>query len=455
MRDVLAMVLAGGRVAELSVLTRNRPKSAVPFGGQYLVIDFVMSNLTHSGVRKVGILSQYRPSALIEHIGSGEPWGFWARDRFVKMLPPYQGSKRWDWYRGTADAIWQNVGVIESSGCEHVLVLSGDHVYRMDYRPLYDEHIERGADLTAVFLRVPGLRGQRSPFGVAELDETGRVATYEEKPAAARGEYVSLTIYLFRRDALLRHLHENARSGRTFQLYDEVLPAMVAEGRTHGFRFDGYWAYGRTVDAYYRANMDVLPDGAAAPPGPDGAGPDGSAAPEATLAGRPRLPLDDWHVLTNEETLGLGTAPPAAFGPEAIVRGSRVSPGAVIHGRVVNSVVAPNVFIAPGAEVRDSVLLAGCVVGEGARVTRTIADAGARIGEAARVGGLGDAVPNTQRHDTLTSGVTLLGERVVVPPRCVIGRNCIVGNGASAPGGDGAARLSAGQELADGSALDA
>jgi glucose-1-phosphate adenylyltransferase len=441
MRDVLAMVLAGGRVAELSVLTHSRPKSAVPFGGQYLVIDFVMSNLTHSGVRKVGILSQYRPSALIEHIGSGEPWGFWARDRFVKMLPPYQGSKRWDWYRGTADAIWQNVGVIESSGCEHVLVLSGDHVYQMDYRPLYDEHIERGADLTAVFLRIPGLRGQRSPFGVAELDETGRVTTYEEKPAAARGEYASLTIYLFRRDALLRHLHENARSGRTLQLYDEVLPAMVAEGRTHAHRFDGYWAYGRTVDAYYRANMDVLPEGA----GPEG---------EASDA-RPPLPLDDWQVLTNEETLGLGTAPPAAFGPESVVRGSRVSPGAVVHGRVWNSVIAPNVFVAPGAEVRDSVLLAGCVVAEGARVTRTIADAGARIGEEARVGGAGDAVPNVQRHDTLTCGVTLLGERVVVPPRCVIGRNCIVGNGAAAPAGSGAAGLSAGQELADGTALDA
>jgi len=431
MRDVLAMVLAGGRVAELSVLTRTRPKSAVPFGGQYLVIDFVMSNLTHSGVRKVGILSQYRPSSLIEHIGSGEPWGFWARDRFVKLLPPYQGSKRWDWYRGTADAIWQNVGIIESSGCEHVLVLSGDHVYQMDYRPLYDEHIERGADLTAVFLRIPGLRGQRSPFGVADLDETGRVTAYEEKPAAAGGEYVSLTIYLFRRDALLRQLHENARSGRTFQLYDEVLPAMVAEGRTHGYRFDGYWAYGRTVDAYYRANMDILPG--------HGEG-DGGADP------RPRLPLDDWRVFTNEETLGLGTAPPAAFGPEAVVRGSRVSPGAVVHGRVVNSIVAPNVVVAAGAEVRDSVLLAGCVVAEGARVTRTIADAGARIGGEARVGGAGDAVPNAQRHDTLTSGVTLLGERVVVPPRCVIGRSCIVG---------GAAALAPGQELGDGTAIDA
>lgn len=428
MRDVLAMVLAGGRVAELSVLTRGRPKAAVPFGGQYLVIDFVMSNLTHSGIRKVGILSQYRPSALIEHIGSGESWGLWGRDRFVKLLPPYQGTERWDWYRGTADAVWQNVHIIDSSNCEHVLVLSGDHVYRMDYRPLYDEHIERGADLTAVFLRVPGLRGQRSQFGVAEIDDGGRVTGYQEKPTAARSELVSLTIYLFRRDALLRHLRENARSGRTYQIYDEVLPAMVAEGRTHAHVFEGYWAYGRTVDAYYAANIDILCD-----PG------------ERDRGERPRLPIDDWHVLTNDETLGLGTAPPAAFGPDAIVRGTRVSPGAVIHGCVENSVVAPGVLVAPGAVVRDSVLLAGCRVEEGARVTRTIADAGAVIGPEARVGGPGDAPPNEQRPDTLASGVTLLGERVVVPARCVVGRNCIVGG----PG------LSPAQVTPDGSAIDA
>lgn len=422
MRDVLAMVLAGGRVAELSVLTRGRPKAAVPFGGQYLVIDFVMSNLTHSGIRKVGILSQYRPSSLIEHIGSGESWGFWGRERFVKLLPPYQGTERWDWYRGTADAVWQNVHIIESSGCEHVLVLSGDHVYRMDYGPLYDEHIERGADLTAVFLRVPGLRGRRSRFGVAELDEDGRVVGYEEKPAAARSELVSLTIYLFRRDALLRHLRENARSGRTFQLYDEVLPAMVAEGRTHAHLFDGYWAYGRTVDAYYRASMDLLP-----------------GADE-----RPRLPVDDWEVLTNDETLGLASAPPAAFGPDAVVRSSRIAPGAVIHGRVENSIVAPNVTVAAGAVVRDSVLFAGCRVAEGAQVVRVVADASVEIGAGARVGGDGEARPNEQRPDTLASGVTLLGAGARIPGQAVVGRNCIIGGSGLGPG----------REAADGTAID-
>lgn len=428
MRDVLAMVLAGGRVEELSVLTRARPKAAVPFGGQYLVIDFVMTNLMRSGVRKIGILSQYRPSSLIEHIGSGEAWDFWGRDRFVKLLPPYQGSERWDWYRGTADAIHQNHHIIESAGCEHVLVLSGDHVYRMDYRALYEEHIERGADLTAVFMRVPGLTGQPTRFGVAEVDEAGRVTGYEEKPAAAKSDLASLTIYLFRRDALVRHLNDNARTGRTFQLYDEVLPAMVAEGRVHCCLFEGYWAYGRTVDAYYRANMDLLQES------------------EDGLS----VALDSWNVLTNEESLGLGDSPPAEFGPQAAVVRSRVAPGARIHGRVERSILAPGVTVAEGAVVRDSLLLGTCVIEAGARVERVIADAGVRVGAGASVGapeGREPAPPpNALRPETLSSGATLLGEGVHVPDGCVIGRNCIVG---------ARGHLAPGQVVPDGAALDA
>ena len=421
MKDVLAMVLAGGRVQELSVMTRERPKSAVPFGGQYLVIDFVMSNLMRSGVARVGILSQYRPSELIEHIGAGEPWDLWGRTRGAKILPPYQGTGGSDWYRGTADAVYQNLAFVERAGCEHVLVLSGDHVYAMDYGPLYEVHRAREADLTAVFQRIPGLRNGPARYGVAETNDAGRITGYEEKPDRARSDLASLTIFLFRREALVRHVKRNAARGKTFQLYDEVLPAMVAEGRTYCHEFDGYWAYTRTIDDYYAANMDFVAD-------------------------PPPIPFGDLPVRTNEEFVGLGVAPPAEIGPAAVVRRSRLAAGTRVCGRVEGSILSPGVSVAPGAVVRDSVLLAGCVVEEGARLERVVADTRVVLGRGSTVGGAGDAPPNVSRADILTCGATLLGPGVRVPEDAEIGRNCIIGR---------RARLTEGQVIVDGAAFDA
>ncbi len=402
MREVLALVLAGGRVEELSVLTGRRPKSAVPFGGQYLVIDFVLTNLVLSGVRRVGGLSQYRPTDLIEHIGGGESWGLWGRERYVKILPPYQGTHTSEWYDGTADAVLQNLDFVSSTPGEHVLVLSGDHIYRMDYRPLLERHVARDADLTCVFTRIPGQTGAPSRFGVPEIDSDGRLIGYEEKPSVARSDLASLTIYLFRKRALIRHLKNNSVCGTTHQLYDEVLPALVAEGRSYGEVFDGYWAYARTVGDYYRAHMETLGD--------------------PTLFGS--------GVLTNEETLGLAWRAPAAFGPRAEVRSSSVVPGAVVDGSVSGSVLGPGVRVEAGAEVVDSVLLPDCVVERGARLERVVSDAGVVFGEGARVGGAGEVPDHGRDGGSLSEGVTLLAQGVVVPPRCVIGRNCTVADGA-------------------------
>lgn len=387
--DVVALVLAGGRVDELSVLTHHRPKAAVPFGGQYLCIDFALSNLMLSGVRKVGVLSQYHAPVLAEHLGVGEHWDLYGRDRRAELLPPFQGSERWDWYRGTADALHQNWDFVESSGCEHVLVVSGDHVYQMDYRPLYESHVASGADLTACFVRIPGQTGGSSRFGVAEVDDQNVIVGYEEKPARARSDLASMTVYLFRAAALRAQLEENARAGHTFQIYDEVLPALVAERRARAHVFGGYWAYARTLGEYVQAHLDML------------------ATP-------PSLPLDEWTIRTNEEHVGLETAPPARIGAGAEVRAARLAPGTVVEGTVERSVLFPGVRVAKGAVVRDSVLLGSCVVEAGAQLGGVVADEGARFGAESVVGApFGDAAPTD-------ATVTLVAASATVPARATV-----------------------------------
>ncbi len=287
-----AFILAGGRVDTMGVLTAARPKSAVPFAGTYRMIDFALSYLANSGFEQVGILSQYRPYSLMDHVGVGQPWGFVGRGRNADILPPYQGENAADWYRGTADALYQNLHFVDRHDSDHVVVLSGDHVYAMDYGPLLDFHVEKDADLTVVFKRVPLGGGVR--YGIGVLDDEQRLTDYEEKPEHPRSDLASLTIYVFKRSALTRWLTENQRTGHSFQLYDEVIPKAVEEGKTYGYVFDGYWAYTRSVDQYFEANFACVRAG--------GLLADASA-----------------RIRTNQENQDLAAAPPARFLPRAQV----------------------------------------------------------------------------------------------------------------------------------------
>ncbi len=368
---IVAMILAGGRVGELSVLTLRRPKSALPFAGYYRIIDFPLSNLMRAGIQNVGILSQYRPASLIDHVGVGEHWDFAGLGRGAKILPPFRGADASDWYRGNADAVYQNLNYVRDHDADLVLVLSGDHIYSMDYREMIERHLERGADLTIAVKRMD--RDER--FGYAVLDQDGRVLDYEEKPSHPKSDLASLTIYLFDARALTDALTVlRAEGGVEFGRH--VIPAMVSARRVFGWEFDGYWAYTRTVESYYQAHQDLLSG---------------------------RIDVDRWGVRSNLVDAGIAGQPPLRIGSGAKIENSFISSACVVEGAVEESVISPGVIIERGAIVRGSVILGRGRIAAGARVERAIVDKAVVIGEGAAVGGA-----------AAEGGLTLIGKEARV-----------------------------------------
>jgi len=387
---VLALILAGGRVDELDVLTFYRPKSVLPFGAVYRIIDFPMSNLMNSGIETVGILSQYRPRHLISHIANGEPWDMVGRNRFAVILPPYKGREASDWYKGTADAVCQNLDFIRMYDPDLVLIISGDHIYRMDYQELIAFHLEKKADVTIGFTRLPKEGAHR--FGQAEIGgrdrRGGKVTQYLEKPRKSVLDWASLTIYLFRPSVLYEALEANApRDSHEFG--KDIVPALLANCQVYGFKHSGYWGYTRSLEEYWQTNMDLL-------------------------GKYPRIDPALWQVRTNLAHRNIRDRRPAVIGPSARVEDSLFYSGCTIHGTVVRSVLFPGVTVEHGAEVKDSILFFDTVVQREARIVRAIADIEACIGPVARIG-----------HDA-RSPLTVVGTRSSVPEGTVLHPGVVV-----------------------------
>jgi len=394
--DILAMVLAGGRVDELNVLTYYRPKSAVPFGGFARVIDFPLSNLMRSGLERVAILSQFRSFSLINHIGSGAAWDMIGRYRGISILPPSTGHASSSWYRGSADSVYQNLDFIKYHAPSVVFILSGDHIYHMDYREMIAYHRDKDADLTICCLEVPPETAHR--FGVADIDGEdgdtgGRVLRYKEKPQRADFNWASMTIFCFKPDVLFDVLEKNARQDTSFEFGRDIIPMMMADRRrVYGYKFRGYWGYTRTVEEYWQASMDLL--------GP-----------------APAIPLEQWGIRTNLEHRGIRDQPPMKIGSGAEVNDSLVYNGCVVEGRVERSILFPGVRVGKGAVVRDSVLFFNNEVEEGAYLGKVVSDVNTVIGAGARVGataGLDAAQP------------TVLGWNNNLPASTVIGADCTI-----------------------------
>ncbi len=396
MKGVLALVLAGGQGDRLSILSEERAKPAVIFAGKYRIIDFVLSNCMNSGIDQVGILTQYRPRSLNDHIGIGRPWGLDREENGIALLQPYLGRESSDWYRGTADAVYQNLYYVLESRADTILVLSADHIYTMAYDALIDYHRSKQADVTVPVYEVP--LEDASRFGILTMDDDGRVVRFDEKPKPPTGTTASTGIYVFNRDVLVDRLVADAKRVSSHDFGRDILPEMLDNFRVYGYHLAGYWRDVGTVDSYWQANMDLLVD-------------------------LPEFDLYNPETAIHTRTLPL---PPAKIGPFAHVSRSLLTEGDIINGLVEHSVLSPGVYVEAGAIVRDSILFDDCRVERNAVVDRCILDKGARVGEGVRLGAGDDYTPNQARPDLLWSGISLVGKRSRLPDGLGVGRNVIV-----------------------------
>ncbi len=388
-----AVILAGGEGTRLSVLTAKRAKPAVPFAGKYRIIDFTLSNCVNSNIFDVLILTQYRPHSLMDHIGRGQPWDL---DRSftggVHMLQPYKGRKDTDWYVGTADAVYQNLNFVRRRQPENILILSGDHIYQMDYYTLLTFHTNKSADATICTIRVP--MDEASRYGILETDAQYRVKDFVEKPANPPSNLASMGVYVFRTELLERMLLEDAaRASSNHDFGKDIIPRMVAEGlKVYAYPYDGYWVDVGTIDAFWEAHMDLL-----------------NRPPSLNLNDR------SWVIHTRSEE-----RPPVMIENGSTIRDSLITDGSVIcEGAVVErSVLSPGVYVGPNAVIRESVILTDTYIEAGAVVERCVIDKQVVVGHDVQVGKI------TESGDL---GITVIGKGAHIPAGFTIGRNVVIG----------------------------
>lgn len=389
-KECVAMLLAGGQGSRLYTLTEKTAKPAVLFGGKYRIIDFPMSNCVNSGIDTVGVLTQYQPMVLNEYIGNGQPWDLDRLNGGVMVLPPYQGKNGADWYKGTANAIYQNMQFINRYDPDYVLILSGDHIYKMDYAKMLDAHKKSGADCTIAVLNVP--LDQASRFGIMNTDETGRIVEFEEKPKHPKSTKASMGIYIFTKKLLEEYLTKDDADPESAKDFGKnVIPAMLNDGRKMvAYPFEGYWKDVGTLTSLWEANMDLL-----------------GTNPEFDLHTK------DWRIYSRNNNL-----PPHFISETATVKNSLITEGCDIRGTVINSVLSNGVTVEEGAVVRDSVLMTDVTVKVGARVEYSIIDSDTVICENASVG----------KERASARGLAVVGEGLVVEAGSVIPDGEMVGS---------------------------
>ncbi len=399
MNDIVGMILAGGRVDELLTLTERRPKAAVPIFGIYRFIDFVLSNMMRSRIDNVGVLSQFRPYSLMRHLGNGEHWDFIGRKRGVRILPPYKGLKESDWYRGTADAVYQNISYIEEFKPRYVIVAAADHIYQLDYRDVLDFHREKDAEVTVGFTKS---KIRKPWFGYGVMDNDCRLVAYQEKPDKPISNWISMTVYVFRTEFLFELLKENARAD-SHEFGRDIISRLPGRCAIYGYKFDDYWAYARTVNMYYQTNMELL---------------------------RGKIKLRRWQICTNLiEGCAFKDRLPARITGE--VSNSYISHGCVIQGTVINSILSPDVVVEKGTEVIDSIVFHGTIIKRNARLQKVICDKQCEIGENTEIGTFGQEIFSKEFENLLNTGITLIGKETEIASGVKIGANTVIYAGKS------------------------
>lgn len=392
---MIAMLLAGGQGSRLGVLTAKVAKPAVAFGGKYRIIDFPLSNCINSGIDTVGVLTQYQPLRLNTHIGIGIPWDLDRNIGGVSILPPYEKSANSEWYTGTANAIYQNLDYMETFNPDYVLILSGDHIYKMDYEVMLDFHKENHADVTIAAMPVP--LEEASRFGIVITDETSQILEFEEKPPQPRSNLASMGIYIFSwpvlRDALLK-----MKDQPSCDFGKHIIPYCHENGkRLFAYEYNGYWKDVGTLSSYWEANMELI-----------------DIIPEFNLY------EEFWKIYTNSDII-----PPQYIAEQAFIERSIIGDGAEIYGEVRNCVIGAGVTIGQDTVVRDSIIMKDVVIGGHCVIDKAIIAENVKIGDNVTLG-IGSEAPNCLRPDIYNSGLTTIGENSVIPPDVQIGKNTAI-----------------------------
>lgn len=394
-KEMIAMLLAGGQGSRLGVLTKKVAKPAVAFGGKYRIIDFPLSNCINSGIDTVGVLTQYQPLRLNTHIGIGIPWDLDRNIGGVTVLPPYEKSTSSEWYTGTANAIYQNLDYMETYNPEYVLILSGDHIYKMDYEVMLDFHKKNNADITIATMPVP--MEEASRFGIVVADDEGRIQKFEEKPENPSSNLASMGIYIFSWKTLKESLLTlSEEAGCDFGKH--IIPYCHAkEQRLFAYEYNGYWKDVGTLGSYWEANMELI-----------------DIIPEFNLY------EEFWRIYTKSDTL-----PPQYIAADAKIERSIVSEGTTIYGEVYNSVIGAGVEIGKGAVVRDSIIMKEAVIGENCQIDKSIIAENVKVGKNV-VLGIGESIQNKYEPKIYSFDLVTIGENSVVPDNVKIGKNTAV-----------------------------
>ncbi len=394
-KEMIAMLLAGGQGSRLGVLTADVAKPAVAFGGKYRIIDFPLSNCINSGIDTVGVLTQYQPLRLNSHIGIGIPWDLDRNNGGVTVLPPYERSNNSEWYTGTANAIYQNLRYMESYNPDYVLILSGDHIYKMDYEVMLDFHKENNADVTIATM--PVSMEEASRFGIVIADEDKKIKDFEEKPEKPRSNLASMGIYIFSwpilRDALIA-----MKDVQSCDFGKHIIPyCFENDKRLFAYEFNGYWKDVGTLGSYWEANMELI-----------------DLIPEFNLY------EEYWKIYTKSDTIE-----PLYVSPDGHSERSIIGEGTENYGYVQNSVIGSNVKIGKGAVIRDSIIMRDAVIGDRCTIDKSIIAENSRIGEGA-VLGVGEEAPNVLNESIYSFGLVTVGEDTVIPENVRIGKNTAI-----------------------------
>ncbi|HOA55421.1 MAG TPA: glucose-1-phosphate adenylyltransferase [Clostridiales bacterium] len=396
-KEIIALLLAGGQGSRLGVLTKKSAKPAVLFGGKYRIIDFSLSNCANSGIDTVGVLTQYQPLKLNNHIGIGKPWDMDRMNGGVTILSPFMKEDSGEWYKGTANAISQNIDYVDEMSPKYVIILSGDHIYKMDYSDMLAFHVKNNAEATISVIDVPYEEASR--YGIMSTDEYGRIYEFQEKPANPKSTLASMGVYIFTWEILREYLIRDEQDETSDHDFGkDIIPAMLSDGRRmFAYRFSGYWKDVGTIQAFWESNMDLV-----------------KRVPEFNLYD------PEWKIYTPNPV-----KPPHYVASTGSVKTSVVAEGCMIYGRVRNSVLFPGVTVEKDALIENSIVMSNSYIGEGSVLDHCILGEGVVVGKNARIG-FGDDIPNEHKPGIYNSGITVVGERAEIPEGIVIGKNVMI-----------------------------